>query len=137
MRVPAVVVLLLVAVPAVLAASSRTESYVALGGDVAVDCELDMGIGGACFDIDGSESSVVLTIRDDQWAQVGGYWSFRDGPDTSITREMAGGKFCQTATAPVPWGAVTLHVYVGQATSSLDCPVAGFGTTGVVVARFS
>lgn len=137
MRPPTVLLVLLLASPAALAGASRTESYVAAGGDILVDCALDIGLGGVCFDLDGSETTVRVAIADDGWPRVGGYWSFRDGPDSTLSSEIRGGHFCDEAAVVVPYGAVMMHVYIDQAQSTLDCAAGGFGTTGTVTADFS
>lgn len=138
MRATVVVLVLVSVAPAAFAAlpATQTQRYVAAGGDVAVDCALNVNVGGACFYVDGTENRIQLTILDDQFARVGGYWSFRDGPDSTLSDEITGGRFCHAASVPVPFGAVVLHVYVDQALSPLDCPDVGAGTTGYVRAEF-
>lgn len=137
MRALAVVLAVLLA-PAAFAAvpASQTERYVAAGGDVLVECEGELNLGGACFDLDGSETFVTLTVRDDRFRHMGAYWAFDDGPDTALSNEIAGGEFCDDAVVGVPWGAVVLHVYVDQAYSTLNCPHTSAGTTGSITAVF-
>jgi hypothetical protein len=125
------------------AAVPRTEpqDYIALGGDVAAIClgategEEIVHLGGGCFTLDGSESTVTMTIEDTTGLPTGGYYSFTDADVEGNV--IAEGAFCASISTGVPAGAVNLFVQVEQVNSSFDCPAGGGpGTVGTVTASF-
>lgn len=120
--------------------STATAEYVAGAGDFVVICANQLtsgqapGIGGACFTLNGSETTATVTVTDDSGRAVGGFW----GVDSDAE---AGWAFCGSAVIPLAYpGATRLEVYVSEVFSSIDCPTPGAGTKGtitVVLARSS
>ncbi|MFP5225754.1 MAG: hypothetical protein ACLGH3_09440 [Actinomycetota bacterium] len=123
-------------------ADTRTETklYTQLAGDaIVLQCDAsdpDLGgLGGACFDLIGDETSVQITIEDVSGLPVGGYWDLSDaiGLDGN---SLANGSFCgSTADIEVPDGAFSLAVYVDAALGPIDClgTSPGVGLQGEII----
>jgi hypothetical protein len=105
---------------------SETKLYTQFAGDALVlQCDAsdpDLGgLGGACFDVIGDETSIQITIDDVSGLPVGGYWDFSDAPGLD-GNSLANGSFCgSTAELPIPEGALLLAVYVDAALGPVDC----------------
>lgn len=113
---------------------TETETYT-VGLDGAVDCQTNTG--GACFDLNGNETSVQLTISDLTEMPVGAVYQLTD--DSGATH--AQGLFCETVSLPLPPAATEILVFVaGPAFGFLSCGAqgsVGAGTTGEITAVFS
>ncbi|HLF70429.1 MAG TPA: hypothetical protein VI541_05675, partial [Actinomycetota bacterium] len=120
--------------PATASVTTTTETaqYVAGAGDFVVVCANQLtsgqapGVGGACFDLNGSETTATVTVNDASGRAVGGFW----GVDSD---NAAGWAFCGSAVIPLSYpGATRLEIYVEEAFSSIDCPAPGAGTKGTI-----
>jgi len=130
----------LVAAPTALAASPRTEYRpynVGLG--LLAGCHTLLQVGGACFELDGSEAVVQLSIRDSTFSGISGTWAFRTASDV----ELSFGRFCDsTGPLSIPTGTARILVWVGgesEAFGIVDGVVCtpGLATTGLVQADFA
>jgi hypothetical protein len=125
------------------AAGTRTEtkSYVLANDTLLTDCELlgtEIGINGACFDLDGFERTATVRIEDLHGMPVGGAYGWSNAVGTS----MGIGLFCEESAAlAVPEGATQLRIYAnGPAFGAVNCILersTGAGTTGTIAVTYA
>jgi hypothetical protein len=145
MRKPALMLaaLALVTAPLALAAVPRTEteSYAGqmafLTSDVLLqDCDADTNLGGPCFSLDGSESSVDITVADLAGLDLAFVQFYDAGWGT-----LGPGYVCLPApTLGVPFGAAYLVVHVSNFPLSsllLGCGPLNEATAGSVTVSFT
>jgi hypothetical protein len=93
-------------------------------------------VNGACFHLYPTEKHVILDIRDSSERNVAAEYAFHDGDLT-----LATGAFCgSSAIIPVPKGAKTLVLFLGEPGRLDDKPLPGCqlqrGVGGIVSAAF-
>lgn len=140
-RVAAVSAIILVSLPVIaFGETPRTEErFYATAVGTATVCRATegagapAGAGGTCFDLDGSETSVGLTISDFAGPPVQGYYQFLAADGAKISE----GAFCDEGQLPVPSGADTLRVYVDGIIDATLFDGCGAGAAGTVTAVFS
>lgn len=131
-------VLALLALPAV-ASSPRTEYRpYNVGVGQAAGCQGVhlYSLGGACFLLDGSESTAKVTVHDSTFnLGVPAAWALKDAADT----QLSNGWFCDaTSTLSIPASAARLYVWVGGPQNELAAGCTpGLATTGLVQADFT
>lgn len=125
---------------------TQTETYYT-GTDLAPNCRVtelppelkgDPAAGGACFTLQGDESSVHIDISDVTGLTVGGAYEWLSPSEDAIGAYTF---FCGSTDAEVIGGAAKLVVYVGgPVTGPAACAVFGTvgatGTTGTITATF-
>lgn len=132
-----------------LIAGSRaeTKSYF-VGNSTWVSCPGEPGddtsygsLGGACFDLDGTEVSVTITITDDVLGiPVGAYWQFRDVYGFSLSDgEFLGPGLCGSGTLAVPRFAATLLIWLDGPLGPVHCDGSsiGAGIQGTISTNYS
>lgn len=123
------------------AASPRSESmrYVMGGENVLVVCGdpvAAVGVGGACFDLDGSESSAFFRVQDDSVPFVGGWYNVRVPPGIVVDA----GEFCGAGASFEIHSRQPARLFVHLAATEGPCPDgidAGPATSGLVIVEFS
>lgn len=114
--------------------------YAAGAGDLTIACVAHndqpvANVGGACFEVDGDEVTVTVTIEDASGLPVGALYQFVDSD--SGGNEIESATFCAGASVSVPADARQLFIYVHEIRGPFDCDGAiGSGTAGKITARF-
>lgn len=140
MKTQTIVALLTAVLVLIPAASARTEtqSFVAGNGALTVYTSTTAGapfdVGGNRFYLDGSESSVTVTVSE---ASNNGI-NFYNGGGTVVAR----GKFCTSGTFDIPLDATRFTVFVGSdvsgvALNSFACGVFVAPAAGTITADFA
>lgn len=145
MRPRSTILALAVLLALVPATGAETATYVAPGGDLALDARVhcppepaaDACVGGAVFDVPAESSRVEVTVDDAVVPEPASLAIFR-GPEGAYLADRA---FCGSTPAPVPPDAATLTVHVLTAGPPLgiwgtDCPLSP-GTAGTIQATWS
>ena len=122
-------------------ARSETKPYVVANDTLLTDCEVigtELGVNGACFDLDGTERTATIHIVDAHGMLVGGSYGWSNGVGTS----MGIGLFCaDSPPLAVPAGAAQLRVYAnGPAFGAVNCLLegsAGAGTLGTITVDYT
>lgn len=126
-------------VPAATAARVESEAYLGGPGDIDAFCGFaGRNLGGACFELDGSERTATIWIDDLSDLRVGGLFVFRDAGGAILSSAA----FCGSTFVPVPMGAAELAVQVDESLGPVDCPngplagEVGAGTAGSITVYF-
>lgn len=131
LRFLAIALTLLVATP-LAAAAPRTETKPYVATPAQVNCHMMWpSSGGACFLLDGSESTVTITLQDATGLPVRGAYGFVDNSPTGPLFP-----FCNSVTASVPAGDYDLIVFVEAAFSPSWCAGTTPPTAGTITVTF-
>lgn len=122
---------------------TTSQPYLPGAGDaIVLECDNNGqnppdNLGGACFILDGDETSMSVSIADASGLPVGGYYKFTNAGNTV---DNGHGSFCSTSpTVQIPLGSEQVIVFVdGPVGGPLDCSgAAGIGTAGTITLRLS
>lgn len=95
-------------------AATRTEkkAYVSAGGDFSAMCSrsASLGVGGACFDILPTDTSVSIFVQDNFALYPAFRYEFKDASGATLLSSST----CWFGGGPIPQGATVLWVYVSQ-----------------------
>ena len=116
-----------------------TVTYIGGTGDVTFICRAGApvitDIGGACFNVPSTSTTVAVTINDKSGKEAAGVLQFVNSGGNTIGSALivCGGN----PSIAVPGGSTGMNLYLDEALAPSDCPGASPATTGTITAAFN